>query len=136
MTDHSHPIYRMSKEEILSALLKKQHGYYQAVLEITEKEALQLQGKGSVAELTPLMKQKKILMQCIQEIDLALSPLKKHWKEKSDRSSPIDEEVKVELAKLNTVIKEILRVDEENQRRFQQKLLELKDRAKVKSPEA
>ncbi len=131
-SDRSHPIYRMSKEEVLIALLRKQHAYYTGVLELTDAENHVLSREGPLPEVTQLMKKKRILLECVQEIDTALSPLKRYWKEEASRSSPQAAAVQQQIDGLDKLLQEILRVDQENQNYFQQRLLALKEKMEVK----
>ena len=111
MTAPQHPIYNMSKEEILSQLLRKECGYYKAILEITRLENEKLEHGHPLSEIRPLLEKKKILLSCINEIDSALSPLKKYWINKTDRSDKFSQQVKAEVSDLNDIVKAILQQD-------------------------
>ncbi len=120
MNDHTHPIYAMEKEEILSQLLEKECAYYRSVLELTQAENGYFQRKRPLNEITPLMKKKKILLSCIDEIESALSPLKKYWKTKPNHTDNLSTQVREQLTSLNTVLLELLELDRVNQQLFQE----------------
>jgi hypothetical protein len=136
MTDKNHPIYQLSKEEVLYHLLKKEHGYYKAIMEISQQEYANLESRQPFTQIAPLLKKKKILLTCISEIDAALAPLKKYWQSKKDRSDPYSEKIKIELDALNKLLKEILQMDLVSQKNLEHHLLTLKEKEKPKDDNA
>lgn len=126
MTDRDHPIYSMSKEEVLYHLLKKEHGYYKAIMEITRQETERLESEEPIAEIKSLLKKKKILLACINEIETALNPLKKYWQSKPTRDDFFSVQIKEELNLLNKLLKEILQLDLLSQKALENHMLSLK----------
>jgi len=114
-TSNKQAILSMEKEEIFHKLLKKECGYYRAILELTRNENDKFKRNRPIAELTHIMKKKKILLNCIAEIESALRPLKKHWDQHKDDSNPHAQEVQEQLSALQGIVKEILGLDQENQ---------------------
>ncbi len=130
MTDKTHPIYQMSKEEVLCQLLKKEHGYYNAILEITRIEHEKLSSNQPLQEIRSLLKKKKIFLDCINEIESALAPLKKYWQTKTERTDSASEQIKEVLVSLDTVLKEILQLDLISQKSVENHLNSLRDKFK------
>lgn len=111
MADAFNPIYSMTKEEILYELLLKEQGYYSSILEVTRQENEKLGSQKPLSEINPLLKKKKIFLSCIAEIETALTPLKKYWQNKKDRTDPESQKIKNALANLDRLLKEILELD-------------------------
>lgn len=132
--EKENPLSGMSKEEVLYHLLKKEHGYYKAIMEITKQEHEKLGNNQSIVEIKPLLKKKKILLTCISEIETALAPLKKYWQTKTDRSDYFSRQIKLELDDLNKLLKEILQIDLLSQKTLENHMVYLKEKSKV-SPE-
>lgn len=130
--DKNSSITNMSKEEVLYHLLKKEHGYYKAIFEITRQENEKLNLNQSILDIKPLLKKKKILLSCISEIENALTPLKKYWQSKTDRSDFFSELIKQELEGLNKLLKEILQMDLLSQKTLENHMITI--RAKGKEP--
>ena len=124
------PIRDMSTEEILYHLLKKQKGYYAAILDLTEQEERALFKKTPLQEVFPLVKKKGILMTCVEEINLALTPIKKRWMEKKDPANPFTAKVEETLENLNKELKKILEMDQMNQTEFQRQVNKMRDEQK------
>jgi hypothetical protein len=122
--DHS-----MSKEETLYRLLVKERGFYQAIKDLTRQEAEQWAGESPEAA-SSLLKKKKILMECIQEVEDALTPLKKYWNQKADRSDFFSQQIECELATLNGLLKEILEMDLASQRALKNRMRSLQEKTK------
>lgn len=118
----------LNKENLLYQLLKKEHGYYKAILEIAQEENETLKTHQSITELKPLLKKKKILLACINEIEAAMAPLKKYWQSKTNRSDEPSEKIKLELNSLNQLLKEILQLDLLSQKTMENHLLFLRER--------
>lgn len=130
MADQDHPIYSMSKEEVLYHLLKKEHGYYKAIMEITRQETERLESEQPIAEIKSLLKKKKILLACINEIETALTPLKKYWQGKPTRDDFFSVQIKEELNLLNKLLKEILQLDLASQRAMESHMITLREKNK------
>lgn len=112
MSELLHPIYSMSKEEVLFRLLKKEHGYYKAIHDLAKEEQEKLAANNpSLAEFKTALKKKRVLLACISEIESALTPLKKHWQHKKDRNDFISQQVVQELDSLNELLREIMQMD-------------------------
>lgn len=123
----------LNKENLLYQLLKKEHGYYKAIFEIAQEENETLKSHQSISELKPLLKKKKILLACINEIESAMAPLKKYWQSKVNRSDEPSEKIKLELNALNQLLKEILQLDLLSQKTMENHMLYLRERSSVLS---
>jgi hypothetical protein len=134
--DSKHPVYKMSKEDMLYQLLKKEHGYYKAIQEIAREEYEKLNANHPISELKPLLKKKKILLSCISEIETAMTPLKRYWQNKSNRTDDASERIKLELDALNKLLKEILQLDLLSQKTLENHMLFLRERNKELDGEA
>jgi len=120
----------MSKEEILLQLLRKEHNYYLEILNITHEEQSRLRPPPSVAELKPLLSKKKVLLSCINEIEGALTPLKKYWHTKTDKSDVESGFIKQELEALNKLLREILQIDLMSQKALETHMVSLRQSPK------
>jgi hypothetical protein len=123
----------LSKEDMLYQLLKKEHGYYKAILEIAIEENNKLKNQDGISELKPLLKKKKLLLACISEIEAAMAPLKKYWQSKTNREDEPSEKIKSELSALNLVLKEILQLDLSSQKSMEQHLIDLREKSQTSS---
>lgn len=115
----------MSKEELLYRLLEREHGFYKRILELTQEEKELFQCGLSIKSITDLMKQKKVVLGCIEEIERALQPLKAYWNDKKERDSEPCKKVEESISKLEGLMKEILSLDEENQTLMQTRMQQL-----------
>jgi hypothetical protein len=115
----------LPKEELLYRLLEREHGFYKRILELTQEERDLFQCGLSIKSITELMKQKKVVLGCIEEIEHALAPLKIYWSEKKVRDDLTCKRVEEALGKLEGVMKEILSLDEENQILMQTRMSKL-----------
>lgn len=131
MSELLHPIYSMSKEEILFHLLKKEHGYYKAIYDLTKEEQERLSLNPSISDIKPLLKKKKVLLSCIGEIEFALTPLKKYWQEKKERNDFISEQILEQLGALNQLLREIMQMDLLSQKTLENHMLKLKKEQKT-----
>lgn len=127
MPDISDSTHKMTKEEILFQLLRKEYGYYKAILEITKEEYDRLISTPPLFEIKALLKKKKEFMSKITEVETSLAPLKKYWQEKRERSDFVSEQIKQELNQLHLLLQEILRLDLLSQRRLELHMLEMKE---------
>jgi hypothetical protein len=130
------PSSLLNKENLLYQLLKKEYGYYKAIFELAQEENETLKSNQSITALKPLLKKKKILLACINEIETAMIPLKKYWQSKTDRNDKPSEKIKLELNALNQLLKEILQLDLLSQKTMENHLLYLKERNTVLSKTA
>lgn len=128
---NSHPVYKMSKEDMLYQLLKKEHGYYKAIQEIAHEEYEKLNSNQPISELKPLLKKKKILLSCISEVETAMTPLKRYWQNKPNRTDESSERIKAELDSLNKLLKEILQLDLLTQKTLENHMLFLREKNKT-----
>lgn len=90
------------KEEKLLLLLQKKRGFFEAILDLTEKEE-QL----SINDLVPHLEQKRVLLSCIEEIDESLSPFQQSL-------HILSQDITEELDAIRKVIETILHLDERN----------------------
>jgi hypothetical protein len=102
--------------QILLELLRKEQGYYLSILEIAKEESKKVSMNEPFKEIKPLLNKKKILLTCIGEIEKKLTPLKKYWQGKTDRSDVLSKQIKDQLDALNEILKEILRLDSISQK--------------------
>lgn len=116
------------QEETLLQLLMKERGYYQTIFDITREENSRLEAQRPLPELQPLLRQKQTVISCIHSIDEELSPLKRLWRCKKDRSDPLSEKIQEELSSLNLLLGEILNIDRRSQKHAEKHLAELKQR--------
>lgn len=120
---HSTPsIQSLSNEEVLYHLLKKEHGYYKAILNLTHNEHEKLITNQNPNQIHPILKKKKVLLSCIRDIEAAIGPLKNFWENKSDRSAFSSIKISDELSALNLLLKEILQLDLVNQKLLKNQL--------------
>jgi hypothetical protein len=105
-------------QEPLFLLLKKQCGYYNAILELTRLENDKFVCSRPLNEITPLMKQKKVLLTCIEEVEAVINQLNKSSEPNQEKESP-SLAVKEQLLALDVLLKEILSLDEANQKLLQ-----------------
>ena len=122
------PLENMSRGEILYHLLKKERGYYDAILEQLELERGILDNKGSISALTTLNRKKQLLFTCIEEIEAAIHPLKKLWHSESNQKDLHFQRVKEELEALDILLKKILQEDQANQKQMRAYLFILKQK--------
>lgn len=101
----------LPKEEALYELLKKECFYYSSILEITKVENDKLLTHQPLSDISPLLKQKKIYLSCIAEVEAIINPLKKYWQERPSKSDPISLKIKGELTSLDQLLREILQLD-------------------------
>lgn len=127
-------VAHLTKEEALYQLLKKEHGYYSTILEITRQENEKLLSHQPLSTINPLLKQKKIILVCIAEVESAMQPLKKHWQSKRDRSDPLSKKIKEKVSILDQLLKDILHLDIINQRSLEEYLQSLRDQAQPPPP--
>lgn len=125
--------FSLNKDNLLYQLLKKEHGYYKTILEISKEENQKLRGENPLTELKPLLKKKKILLASIGEIDVAMAPLKKYWQGKNNRSDEPSEKIKLELSELNNLLKQILQLDLANQKTMESHMKALREKESLLS---
>jgi hypothetical protein len=118
----------VDKDDLLYQLLKKEHGYYKTILEISLEENRKLKSHEPLPELKPLIKKKKVLLGSIGEIDAAMAPLKKYWQAKANRTDEPAERIKLELSELNNLLKQILQLDLANQKTMESHMAILRER--------
>lgn len=121
-----HVIASTSKEELLAALLEKELAYYMAVLDLSRCQHEAFKSKRPLSEITPLMRKKKVLLSCVDEIELAIRPLKKYWLEKTDYSDALSVGVKKKISSLDRLVKEILGLEKACEDMLELYMLKLK----------
>lgn len=115
----------MSKDEVLYHLLVKERAYYMQLLELTEMEAGQLERNRPLSEILPNVKKRQIIMSCIEDIEKAIIPLKRHWENKGDKSDSESSRVLTLVTELDQLIQNILQKDQENQKLFEKRMKDL-----------
>lgn len=126
----------MNYEEELYHLLEKEYGYYSVILEITTQEHDLFHSQRPLREITPLMKKKKILLSCIEELQNSLRPLKTQWQQKKDLSLPIGQQVQKKYKDLDNLLKNILNLDRDNRKMLESYLLTLQGKKLKATAEA
>ncbi len=124
------PEFDEMKERELLDLLQKQKGYYCNILELTRQENEKYRAKRSFEEIMPLIKQKGIIIACVDELSSRLNPLKEYWNIKDDYSNFFSEKVREQLNELDLLMKELLKLDQENQELFQDLVIAMKETVK------
>lgn len=104
-------VEEMSKEEILCHLLQKQRKFYSFILDLTKEEHQRYEEQKPLKQIAPLLSEKKKKLKEISKIETALTPLKKYWKDKTNRKDPSSKSVLSELEKLDGLLHEILDLD-------------------------
>ncbi len=125
----------IEKDHLLYQLLKKEHEYYKSIFEISLEENRKLKSQEPLPELKPLLKKKKALLGNIGEVDAAMAPLKKYWQAKANRTDEPSEKIKLELAELNGLLKQILQLDLANQKTMETHMALLRERNQAASKE-
>ncbi|MDF2549790.1 MAG: hypothetical protein K0S07_857 [Chlamydiales bacterium] len=127
MIDRSHPIYHMSKEQVLIASLEKEYLFYQSIRELIFEEKELLTHKRQLSSITKIAKKRTILFSFIEEIEQAIKPLKLHWLAKADKTDTESRQISELLVQLKVLIEEILHIDQQNQKLLKSHLLHLKN---------
>lgn len=118
----------MTKEAILLQLLKKEQGFYRAILDLTRQESEMFRKRQDMESLSPLLKKKQALLSCIAEIETALTPLKKYWQAKKKGDDPQTHAIQKELDTLKDILRDVLTLDQANQRQMKEYIEKLKER--------
>lgn len=105
MKKKSHYCVSTMKEEKLLELLQKKKGFFEAILDLTETEE-----HLPIDQWLPTLKQKKVLLSCIEEIDSQLLPYR-------SRLQDLTQEISEELQEIRQLVKHILDRDAQNQDR-------------------
>lgn len=122
----------INKEELIQTLLNKQFAYYKSVLEIALIEREKLLAKLSLSTISPLMKQKQILLECVDELEIKLKPLKKYWLEVAYKY-PAEHPVKKSLHQVDQILQELIGVIQHNETLLHQILTEYQNKISVYS---
>lgn len=99
------------QEEKLLGLLKRKKGFFEAILDLSETEE-----NFSLSDWISILEQKKVLLACIEEIDIQLLPYKQML-------HALSQEISEELDSIRKVIDKILHTDSINQQKRKQELL-------------
>ena len=129
MKQQTQDVDQLEKEEVLLLLLKKEIGYYEAVLDLTTQENEIFLFGLSVKNIPKLLKEKNILLSCIEEIEEVLQPIKKNWSLESKQEKAnlrLTKDIKEQFTILKKVMKKILDLDLKNQENMKTFLLSLK----------
>ena len=113
-------------EEIFLKFLEKESGYYHVILDLTCTEGERLEKGKPFEEIQNLLRKKKIILSCIEEIEISLAPLKKYWMQNKARSSQRAQQIQAQIVALSVLVKEILQQDLENQQRLKHYLTVVK----------
>ncbi|MDF2576984.1 MAG: hypothetical protein K0S74_468 [Chlamydiales bacterium] len=118
----------LDRDKHLLELLEKEVAYYQSILELSQLEQRKLQLDNSLDEVLSVIRKKKILLECIEQLQIELSPLKVYWKEKPPSLGGQDDLVRQRLSHLENILKQILSLSQSNQNQFEILLNKLKNR--------
>jgi flagellar biosynthesis/type III secretory pathway chaperone len=120
---------KISKEEALYHLLKKERAYYESLLKIFQQENALLKIPAILPGshgIHPLLEQKQALLKCIHEIEETLKPLKTSWNHEKNRNGSFSLKIHEEIRNLHFLLEEILQLDTDNQLHMEKHLLALK----------
>lgn len=134
--DAKRPLLQMTKEEALLRLLEKEISYYKVIWELLQQEAKLFESGRPLQEIIPFIKKRRILFGCIEEIEQAIRPLKKHWVAKTQRDDERSLQCQNCLACLDRLIQAILSLDEQNQKHFASRLQQLRHLKATSTPAA
>jgi hypothetical protein len=93
------------EESELADVLKKQCGFYRVVLELARNEHEKYTSQAPLSEIIPIMKKKKILLDCIEELE-----------EKSKRLLQNSDGIKEQRSVLESLVAEIYAIDQVNEK--------------------
>ena len=110
-------------EEIFLNLLEKETAYYHVILDLSRTEFERLETRCPFSGIQKLLKKKKIILACIEEIEVSLLPLKKYWIQNKKSKSETAEKIKLQFKVLGSTVKEILSQDKKNQGALEKYLL-------------
>ncbi len=99
----------MSEKKLLQ-LLQKKKGFFEAILELSEQES-----SLPLHEWISILEQKKILLACIEDVDLELKRFQGRFCELSHDTS-------IEIERIRHVIECILHLDASNQEKRKREL--------------
>ncbi|MBN4066954.1 hypothetical protein JYU14_02605 [Simkania negevensis] len=111
----SSSLTQLTKEEMLEKLLHKECQYYEAILELAHQEQKLLQHNKPFSLIPPIIKKKKILISCVEEIEETIKPLKKYWEKKKKKSDSQSKKVQRQLASLNALLNTLITLDKQNE---------------------
>lgn len=135
MHNHNAPL-TMPDVDSLIALLDKQYSYYEAIHAISLEESDKFQRQRPFSEIGALLRKKKILVACIEEIDTTLVPIKEQWSKHSNRSDASSRRAQQRIEDLDKLLKEILTIDKKNQRMLKAQLNVLQQQKRVLQTQA
>ena len=124
----------MSKAEIFYRLLEKEQGYYEAILEITQQENHKFMNARPFNEILPFIKRKKILLACIDDIEVVLDPIKTWWTVNKNDENLWTDKVKRQLKTLENIVQDILDLDKMNQNMCLSRRSSLKEKCQQAIP--
>lgn len=91
------------KEQALLPLLKKKKGFFLAILDLTKSES-----SLSTTELEKVLRQKKILLSCIEKVDTKIKEFRCCF------TSVLPQDIQEELMEIQKIITQILDADKIN----------------------
>lgn len=118
------------RKEIFQGLEKQNH-FYERLLELGQSEIDVLEAKGSVFDLSPLLKKKRILLSCIDEIEEKIARAKQKFREDQTLKEPIDLKIQASLSLQEDLLQKSI-----EQQRKSQSLLELVQAALLRKKES
>lgn len=113
----------MSREAIFLLLLKKEVGYYKAILDLTKQEGEVISHKRPLSDLQSIIKKKQVLFSCVEEIESALQPIHRSWQNKKEHADSDSKKVKLQISDLQKLIQQILELDQANQKRLRGRMV-------------
>lgn len=104
-------LLQQNKVELFLHLLRKQKNYYALILELDQEIAMVLHQKQNLQSISALQKRKKIILDCIDEMDNSLKPLKNIWLQLPE-SDPLYPEIVNEIKAIEDCLVKITEFEE------------------------
>ena len=101
--------------QILISLLEKMTGYYRVILELSRAEYDKFSRDRPIVEVLPIMKRRKILHSCIEELREESRPYIEMWNKGACSDEEKNKKIRNFLAQIEEGIKESLLVSDKNQ---------------------
>jgi hypothetical protein len=109
------------KEKIITALLEKVCGYYRVILELARTEHEKFVARRPLTDILPILKKKKILLSCIDEVEEDMKSLRQEG-----AIGVNNEQIQSLVTMQRGYIQDLLLFDEKNQQFLQHYMQDLK----------
>ena len=111
------------KEELtLLELLEKMCGYYRVALELARAEKRKFSSVAPMSEIISLMKRRRILHSCIEDLRVEVEPLRSVWDKQEEQTKHIARQMKQLLKQIEEMITESLELDQANQEMLEKRI--------------